>query len=99
MLRRFRTFQRRIVVSVGQTAAKLRAVKLGCLKKILPLGQSRTTRGQPGFDSKSMKAYVVESSFFFSSFNLSMPLERPYSNALSCKALPGVPLCLYLKKV
>ena len=99
MLRKFRTFQRRIVVSVGQTAAKLRAVKLGCLKEIMPLGHSRTTRRWPGFDSKSMRANVVETSFFFSSFNLSTPLGRQYSNALSCEAFPGVPLCLYLKKL
>ena len=38
-------------VSVGQRAAKLRAVKVGGLKKILPLGQSPTTHGWPRFQS------------------------------------------------
>ena len=42
MLRRFRSFQNVLWVSVGQSAAKLHAVKVGKFKKILPRGQSRT---------------------------------------------------------
>ena len=38
-------------VSVGQLAAKLQAVKVGGLKKLLPSGPSQTTCEQPGFDS------------------------------------------------
>ena len=38
-------------ISVGQKAAKLQAVKFGGLKKILLVGQSRTTRLRPGFES------------------------------------------------
>ena len=36
-------------VFFGQLAAKLRAVKVGGLKRILPLGLSRTTRGRQKF--------------------------------------------------
>ena len=36
-----------LLLSVCQMAAKLCAVKVGGLKKNLPLGQSRTTRGTP----------------------------------------------------
>ena len=41
---------------VGQTAAKLWAVKVQGLKKILPLGQSWTSRGWPGFDSQMTRS-------------------------------------------
>ena len=40
-------------VSVGQTAAKLWAIKVRGLKKILPLGQSGTPRERPGVDSRA----------------------------------------------
>ena len=38
-------------VSVSQLAAKLQAVKVGGLKKILPPGPNQTTRGQRRVDS------------------------------------------------
>ena len=50
-------------VSVGQLAAKLQAVKIGGLKRILPLGQTRATRGQPGVDSRTMGSSSIFSSF------------------------------------
>ena len=49
-------------VSVCQRAAKLQAVKVGDLKKILPRGPPRTTRVRPGFDSRT-----IRSSFNFDS--------------------------------
>ena len=49
-------------VSVGQLAAKLQAVKVEELKKILPPSPSRTTRVRPGFDSQT-----IGSSFNFGS--------------------------------
>ena len=41
-------------VSVGQRAAKLQAVKVGNLEKILPLGPPRTTCMRPGFVSRTI---------------------------------------------
>ena len=43
-----------LLVFVGQRASKLQAVKFGDLKKILPVGLSRTRLVRPGFDSWTM---------------------------------------------
>ena len=43
-------------VSVGQGAAKLQAVKVGDLKKILPRGPPRTMRERPWFDSGTIRS-------------------------------------------
>ena len=39
-------------MSVGQKNVNLHTVKVGGLKKILPLGRSQTTRGPSRFDSQ-----------------------------------------------
>ena len=49
-----RFFHEGNIGSVGQRASKLQAVKVGGLKKKLPLGPSRSTRKWPGFDSKTI---------------------------------------------
>ena len=49
-------FKEVLHVSVGQRAAKLQAVKLGDLKKILPRGRSQTKQGQPGFESWTIRS-------------------------------------------
>ena len=41
-------------VSVGHQAAKLQAVKVGVLKKNLPLGPPQTARARPGFESQTI---------------------------------------------
>ena len=43
-------------VSVCQRTAQLQAVKVGDLKKIQPRGPPRTTRVQPGFDSRTIRS-------------------------------------------
>ena len=57
ILRSFRLFKEVLWVSVGQLAAKLQAVKVGCLKKILPPGPPQTTRVQPAFDYESFSNF------------------------------------------
>ena len=47
----YENWPRNMWVSVGQLAAKLQSVKVGGLKRILPLGLNRATLGQPGVDS------------------------------------------------
>ena len=56
-------------VSVGQRAAKIQAVKVGDLKKILPRGPPCTTRVRPGFDS-----WTIRSSSNFDSLYFCCPL-------------------------
>ena len=43
-------------VSVGQRTAKIQAVKVGDLKKILPICRTRTKRGRPGFESWTIRS-------------------------------------------
>ena len=56
-------------VSVGQRTAKLQAVKVGDLRKILLHGRTRTKRGRPGFES-----WTIRSSSKFDSPQLCSPL-------------------------
>ena len=46
-----------LYVSISQRATELPAIKVGGLKKILLLGQSRTTQGRPGFDSQTTRSF------------------------------------------
>ena len=67
-------------VSVGQRTAKLKAVKVRDLKKILPLGRSGTKCGQPRFKSQTMG-----SSSKFESLQLCSPLTYRDSQYLFWK--------------
>ena len=68
-------------VSVGQLAAKLKAVKVGSLKKILPIGQPRATRirlglrGRIFFKLLTLTAYNFATSCPTETYSTS--LERP----------------------
>ena len=50
-------FQRSIVISVVQRSAKLQAVKLGDLKKILPYGWIQTSLGSLGDPVPSVSSF------------------------------------------
>ena len=67
-------------VSVGQRAAKIQAVKVGDLKKILPRGRIRTKRGRPGFES-----WMIRSSSKFDRPQLCSPLTYRDSQYLFWK--------------
>ena len=67
-------------VSVDQRAAKLQAVKVGDLKKIRQRGRILTTRGQPGFESWTIRSFSK-----FDRPQLCSPLTCRYSQYLFWK--------------